>query len=210
MTMTTTGYGDPLVPRTVLGRLVGCVTMLLGLVLLALPITVISENFAQEYQTVELAKLSRMEAEKRAKEEAEAESGPKPIRRLSFHGLFGSKKGKLQVPGLLGPSGPESLEPGNPESVSRASSGGPGASSGEPETRAVKADENMQSLGGDRPEKSSGGATSIEDLDASGKNQSFSTLGEDSTSKGASSAMAGAGISQRMGSQFCFSEIVCH
>jgi voltage-gated potassium channel len=45
-TMTTTGYGD-LVPHTVVGKLFACATMILGLVILALPITVISENFTQ-------------------------------------------------------------------------------------------------------------------------------------------------------------------
>ena len=60
--MTTTGYGD-VYPQTALGRLLGCLTMLSGLVVLALPITVISENFAHEYQSQELKRLRQREEE---------------------------------------------------------------------------------------------------------------------------------------------------
>ena len=47
--MTTTGYGD-IVPTTVLGKLLGSAIMLAGLVILALPITLISTNFAEAYE----------------------------------------------------------------------------------------------------------------------------------------------------------------
>jgi hypothetical protein len=62
-TITTTGYGD-LVPDTFLGKCVAVVTMLMGLVMLALPITIISENFALEYQRRELIRMEREEKQR--------------------------------------------------------------------------------------------------------------------------------------------------
>ncbi len=47
VTLTTVGYGDA-VPITGLGRLVGGITMLSGLIVLALPIAIIATGFAQE------------------------------------------------------------------------------------------------------------------------------------------------------------------
>lgn len=47
VTLTTVGYGDA-VPITGLGRLVGGLTMLCGLLVLALPIAIIANGFAQE------------------------------------------------------------------------------------------------------------------------------------------------------------------
>ncbi len=47
VTLTTVGYGD-VVPVTALGRLVGGITMLSGLIVLALPIAIIATGFAQE------------------------------------------------------------------------------------------------------------------------------------------------------------------
>ena len=47
VTLTTVGYGDA-VPVTGLGRLVGGMTMLCGLIVLALPIAIIASGFAQE------------------------------------------------------------------------------------------------------------------------------------------------------------------
>lgn len=46
VTMTTVGYGD-MVPMTTLGMTLGCFVMLCGVLLLALPITVIGANFAK-------------------------------------------------------------------------------------------------------------------------------------------------------------------
>jgi len=48
-TLTTVGYGD-VVPITLLGRLVGGLTMVIGLSILALPVAIISTGFAQELQ----------------------------------------------------------------------------------------------------------------------------------------------------------------
>lgn len=47
VTLTTVGYGDA-VPVTALGRLVGGITMLSGLIVLALPIAIIATGFSQE------------------------------------------------------------------------------------------------------------------------------------------------------------------
>jgi hypothetical protein len=64
-TITTTGYGE-INTETFLGKLVGVATMLMGLVMLALPITIISENFALEYQSKELRLLEEQEKSERA------------------------------------------------------------------------------------------------------------------------------------------------
>ena len=47
VTLTTVGYGD-VVPVTYLGQLVGAITMLVGLVMLALPLSIIGTNFIEE------------------------------------------------------------------------------------------------------------------------------------------------------------------
>jgi len=61
--ITTTGYGD-IVPQTWLGKFFACCIMFLGLLLLALPITVISGNFATIYASQELIKFQQNEEEK--------------------------------------------------------------------------------------------------------------------------------------------------
>ena len=49
VTTTTTGYGD-FFPTTVMGKTVGVCAMITGILMLALPITVIGANFAHEYE----------------------------------------------------------------------------------------------------------------------------------------------------------------
>jgi hypothetical protein len=63
-TITTTGYGD-IIPETIIGKIAGVLVMLMGLVMLALPITIISENFALEYQRKELMRLDELEKKER-------------------------------------------------------------------------------------------------------------------------------------------------
>ena len=64
--MTTVGYGD-LYPQTDPGRLVACITMICGLIIMSLPMTVIGSNFADEMDRLkeekEFARLKEMEAE---------------------------------------------------------------------------------------------------------------------------------------------------
>ena len=64
-TTTTVGYGD-LYPTSVAGKIVGTVTILCGILVLALPISIIGQNFTKEFQDDENAK----EEEELAREEA--------------------------------------------------------------------------------------------------------------------------------------------
>lgn len=63
-TLTTVGYGD-LVPITTVGRMIGGLTMVAGLIMLALPIAIIASSFseviAQHNFVVTLSMLSRLE-----------------------------------------------------------------------------------------------------------------------------------------------------
>jgi hypothetical protein len=74
VTVTTVGYGDAF-PTTREGKFMGSLTMLCGVVVLAMPVGVIGANFSNEYERVQAdtrrrAKLmqQRMEKEARAKE----------------------------------------------------------------------------------------------------------------------------------------------
>uniref|UniRef100_A0A7S4PNR5 Ion transport domain-containing protein n=1 Tax=Guillardia theta TaxID=55529 RepID=A0A7S4PNR5_GUITH len=67
-TITTTGYGD-MYPHTPTGKVLGCIVMLAGLLLLALPVTVISGNFATEYASEELIRLVKEEKKQKQLEE---------------------------------------------------------------------------------------------------------------------------------------------
>jgi len=52
VTMTTVGYGD-VVPRTLLGRLVGCLAMISGIVLISLPVAIVGSKFQMAYESIE-------------------------------------------------------------------------------------------------------------------------------------------------------------
>jgi len=65
VTMTTVGYGDHY-PVTFQGKLVGILTMFIGLVVLSLPITIIGANFDEEYREVRRVKENAELASKAA------------------------------------------------------------------------------------------------------------------------------------------------
>mmetsp|Transcript_74026 Transcript_74026/g.176212 ORF Transcript_74026/g.176212 Transcript_74026/m.176212 type:complete len:720 (-) Transcript_74026:86-2245(-) len=68
VTMTTVGYGD-IVPRTLLGRLVCCMAMLSGILLISLPVAIVGSKFQQAYETLqdEKARLMRLNQEERTR-----------------------------------------------------------------------------------------------------------------------------------------------
>jgi len=67
VTLTTVGYGDTY-PITYPGQVVGCITMLLGLVMLALPLSIIGTNFIEERAIMirEKERQDQFEAEEQA------------------------------------------------------------------------------------------------------------------------------------------------
>lgn len=56
VTTSTVGYGD-MVPTTTLGRIIGVITMHVGILSLALPITIIGANFASEFRVLQEKRL---------------------------------------------------------------------------------------------------------------------------------------------------------
>jgi len=52
VTMTTVGYGDK-APKTPLGRTLGCVTMISGIVLISLPVAIVGTKFQEAYEYME-------------------------------------------------------------------------------------------------------------------------------------------------------------
>jgi uncharacterized membrane protein YgcG len=67
VTITTVGYGD-MVPTSVAGRLIATVAMYLGIIVLALPITIIGSNFTEEYQLQREAEQIAAEERQRRRE----------------------------------------------------------------------------------------------------------------------------------------------
>jgi len=68
VTISTVGYGD-FYPTTDAGRVVGVCTILIGMVVLAMPITVIGSAFSAEYKIMK----RKLDADKRAEEAEQAE-----------------------------------------------------------------------------------------------------------------------------------------
>ena len=67
VTATTVGFGD-LYPTTTFGKVIGTFTMLSGVLVLALPITIVGSNFAHEYE--KKSRLSKVYAQSLKKEKA--------------------------------------------------------------------------------------------------------------------------------------------
>ena len=62
VTATTVGYGD-MSPTTPWGQLVGCATFYFGIMVLALPITIIGANYAEEYANTIDDEVAELEAD---------------------------------------------------------------------------------------------------------------------------------------------------
>jgi hypothetical protein len=72
VTITTVGYGD-LFPKTPVGQVIGSVTILTGIIVLAMPIGVVGANFSTEYYNLleDKKKRKRMQQQLAAQEEVE-------------------------------------------------------------------------------------------------------------------------------------------
>jgi len=60
VTMTTVGFGD-IYPRTLLGRMVAWVTMLSGILVIALPVAIVGSRFQEVYNEMEMTKRRKEE-----------------------------------------------------------------------------------------------------------------------------------------------------
>ena len=76
VTMTTVGYGD-VFPLTTAGQLVASITMMFGILILALPITVIGSNFATEYE--EYLRRQKIDDEYRQRVKFEAQRASESV-----------------------------------------------------------------------------------------------------------------------------------
>eukprot|EP00732_Lithocolla_globosa_P002995 Lithocolla_globosa_v1_NODE_2201_length_2113_cov_10.709427.p1 type:complete len:567 gc:universal NODE_2201_length_2113_cov_10.709427:412-2112(+) len=97
-TMTTVAYGDE-VPVTLLGQMVGAVTMVVGLLVLAFPITIIGQHLSVVYD-------EHQRDQKEAKKRKDLEKGGIP--RVEFTAVYDPEKNELSVNLLFGSNLPAS------------------------------------------------------------------------------------------------------
>jgi len=74
VTLTTVGYGD-MFPYTGMGKVVGVMTMIVGLIMLALPLSIIGTNFIEERAVMIMEKNRKEEESRLAELEAEPDEG---------------------------------------------------------------------------------------------------------------------------------------
>lgn len=72
VTITTVGYGD-LAPTTLAGKIVGSLTILNGIIVLAMPIGVVGANFSSEYYRVQDERKRRIKLKQQMKTRAQVE-----------------------------------------------------------------------------------------------------------------------------------------
>ena len=49
VTMTTVGYGTPYVPITFIGKIIACVSMVMGVLIIAMPVAIVYSKFLEVY-----------------------------------------------------------------------------------------------------------------------------------------------------------------
>merc|ERR1719191_2066848 len=91
VTVTTVGYGD-MYPTTGAGKLIGTLTILCGIIVLAMPVGVIGANFSQEYDCMILQTAKRKKAEQQAQTESEIRARIKDQQRGKHHVTDGDDK----------------------------------------------------------------------------------------------------------------------
>ena len=101
ITMTTIGFGD-VVPVTTLGKLVAAAASVTGVLMLAIPISVITASFATEHSKATKTMRIRLELESKVKEMAEVEGTMDPNQvslwyLRSWLGLIKGNRHRLQV-----------------------------------------------------------------------------------------------------------------
>jgi hypothetical protein len=100
VTQTTVGYGDSF-PTTELGKVVGSFCMISGVLVLALPITIIGANFANEYAKVQAEEARERHQMAAAQAKLEADEARRK-RKLAKQGIV---EAPAKKPGLFGPFG---------------------------------------------------------------------------------------------------------
>jgi hypothetical protein len=85
VTITTVGYGDAF-PTTAMGKFVGTLTILCGIVVLAMPVGVIGSNFSNEYGARENEKKRRMKLQQQQEQEQKSQQEQDELAELELQG----------------------------------------------------------------------------------------------------------------------------
>ena len=121
--MATVGYGD-VVPKTILGKSFGMLVMFFGILVIALPVTVIGSNFSTVYhrQQAEQAEALKVAeaAERRRQAEEAASSRQSSMARERWDGDTSFKPPDLGQPSLRSPRSRDGSQPPSPLGRGRA------------------------------------------------------------------------------------------
>ena len=83
-TLTSLGYGD-FWPHTILGKLVGSLCAVCGVLVMALPIPIVVDNFADYYSEQKKIEAKELKKEAQAKQQRLNEAAKEPILNIDVH-----------------------------------------------------------------------------------------------------------------------------